>query len=73
MKNVYKDLSMDFGLSCWVILKIDCLQNIDWELFEKNNFFHFLGVKNPPKVKISKLDKSPILFGTPCSIVSILN
>ena len=25
---------MDFGLSCWVILKINCLQNIDRELFE---------------------------------------
>ena len=38
MKNVYKDLLMDFGLSCWIILKINCLHNIDLELFEKINF-----------------------------------
>ena len=37
------DLSMDFGLSCWVILKINCIKNIVLELLQ-NFFFSFWGV-----------------------------
>ena len=35
---------MDFGFSLWVILKINCPRNFDWELFEKIKFFSIWGL-----------------------------
>ena len=55
MKNVNKQLSMDFGLTWWIILKINCLQKIGH--FEKIIFFIWGSLKTSRLEAFSAMNK----------------